>query len=199
MDRADLNEIKKMLQKSLNALRYEHTLGVSYTAACLAMRYGADPFQAELAGLLHDCAKEFKDREIPDACRKNGFPLAEEEKKTPQVLHAIYGPFLARTKYGVNDPEVLDAIRWHTTGKDNMTLLEKIVFTADYIEPNRWKSEDLPVIRTLAFKDLTECVYRITKDTLTYLEQKQYTIDRMTKTCCEWLEENGIHDNNGNG
>lgn len=194
MNRDDLSSIREKLKKNLSSKRYEHTLGVAYTSACLAMRYGADQYRAELAGLLHDCAKEYKDRELPDICAKSGFQIGAEERQAPQVLHAIYGPYLAKTRYGVTDAEVLDAIRWHTTGKPDMTLLEKIVFVADYIEPNRYKSDNLPVVRPLAFADLTACVYRITEDTLAYLKQRGYYIDRMTESCCKWLKENGTHD-----
>lgn len=194
MDRNDIQEIKTRLQKNLNPQRFEHSLGVSYTAACLAMRYGTDPFLAELAGLLHDCAKQYKDKELLEICEKSGFPVGEEERKAPQVLHAVYGPCLAEKKYGIRNPEILDAIRWHTTGKADMTVPEKIIFVADYIEPNRYKSDNLGEIRPLAFRDLSYCVYRITEDTLAYLKRKGYYIDRMTQTCYEWMKENGNHD-----
>ena len=103
----------------------------------LAMRYGQDLDQAELAGLLHDCAKYFNDEEIIKKCRKHGIEVSEAELRAPAVLHAKYGAWLAKNRYGVSDPEILSAIRWHTTGKPDMTTLEKIIFIADYIEPNR--------------------------------------------------------------
>jgi len=194
MDRDDIAKIREKLKKNLSDARYQHTLGVAYTAACLAMRYDADPLKAETAGLLHDCAKQYKDKELLKVCMEKGFPLGEEEKKAPQILHAIYGPSLAEKVYDVHDREILDAIRWHTTGKPDMNLLEKIIFTADYIEPNRYKSDNLNIVRPLAFQDLTACIFKITGDTLIYLEQKGYFIDQMTKTCYDWLKENGTHD-----
>ena len=125
-------------------MRYEHTLGVSYTAMALAMRYGQDLDQAELAGLLHDCAKYFNDEEIIKKCRKHGIEVSEAELRAPAVLHAKYGAWLAKNRYGVSDPEILSAIRWHTTGRANMTTLDKIIYVADYIEPRRDKAPDLP-------------------------------------------------------
>lgn len=194
MDREYFDRIRKKLQKNLSANRYEHTLGVAYTSACLAMRYGADVEKAELAGLLHDCAKEFREKELLKMGEERGHRFTDAELRAPQVLHAVVGPYVAREKYGVEDPEILDAIRWHTTGHGSMTLLEKIVFTADYIEPNRYKADDLPEMRALAFRDLTYCVYRITEDTLDYLDRKGVMTDPMTEQCFLWLKENGNHD-----
>lgn len=198
VDRAELNKIREKLEKSLNAARYQHTLGVAYTAACLAMRHGEDPLAAELAGLLHDCAKEYKTKELLALGRSFGYHFSEEELNAPQVLHAVIGPYVAQEKYHVNAPEILAAIRWHTTGAANMSLLEKIVFTADYIEPNRDQAENLAEMRTLAFCDLTHCVFRIAEDTLMYLEQKGIKADPMTRQCYLWLKENGAYDNTGN-
>ena len=137
-------KLKKKLSRNLSERRYEHTLGVAYTAACLAMRFGADPLKAEIAGLLHDCAKEFSEKELLKLGEKYGYHFEDYELEAPQVLHAVIGPYIAKDKYGVDDPEILSAIRWHTTGRGDMTLLEKIVFTADYIEPNRFKASGDP-------------------------------------------------------
>lgn len=194
MSREQIENLREKLKKNLSASRYEHTLGVAYTAACLAMRYGEDAEKAEIAGLLHDCAKEYKDKELLKLGEEFHRSFTEEEKKTPQIWHAILGPYAASKKYGITDTGILEAIRWHTTGKADMTLLEKIVFTADYIEPNRNKANNLPEMRSLAFSDLTYCVYRISEDTLAYLKKKDIPADKMTKACYDWLKENEIHD-----
>ena len=146
-------KLKKKLSRNLSERRYEHTLGVAYTAACLAMRFGADPLKAEIAGLLHDCAKEFSEKELLKLGEKYGYHFEDYELEAPQVLHAVIGPYIAKDKYGVDDPEILAAIRWHTTGKGDMTLLEKIVYLADKIEPSR-NYTDLTPIRTAAEIDL---------------------------------------------
>ncbi len=171
VDLSEIYEIRKKLQKILKPERYEHSLSVSFTCACLAMRYGADLYKAELAGLIHDCAKQFSDKELLKACAKDDVEITEDMRKAPQVIHSIYGAVYARKSFGVQDPEILSAVYYHTLGKPDMSLLEAIVFTADYIEARRYKAERLPEIRQLAFIDLDRAVYEINHDTITYLEE----------------------------
>ena len=102
------------------------------------------------------------------------------EFRQPFLLHGKAGACLARDKFGVEDEELLDAIRYHTTGRPEMTLLEKIVFVADYIEPNRKKADNLTELRRLAFEDLDETVLQILEQTLDYLEKTGKEIDRHT-------------------
>ena len=180
------------LKEKLSPQRYEHTISVSFICTALAMRYGADLEQSELAGLLHDCAKYYGDGNIIKKCEKQNIFLTSDELKAPVVLHAKYGAWLAEHKYGIEDKEVLDAIRWHTTGRPDMSLLEKIVFTADYIEPRRDKAADLPVVRSVAFIDLDECVYIILKGTLEYLEGKGYFVDSMSVQAYDYYKK--IHE-----
>ena len=136
----NIQDIQNKLRKNLKGNRYIHTLGVEYTSVCLAMKYEADLEKAELAGLLHDCAKELPEKKLIKICRDHGEKISTMEFKQPFLLHGKAGACLARNKFGVEDEEVLDAIRYHTTGRPAMTLLEKIVFVADYIEPNRKKN-----------------------------------------------------------
>lgn len=174
-------KIEDQLQKDLSASRYRHTLGVSYTAAAMAMRYGADIDQARVAGLLHDCAKGFSTAKMLELIRQHEIPVTAFEKEHPALLHAKIGPYIAQKRYGITDPKVLSAITWHTTGKPNMELLEKIIYIADYIEPNRDKMENLPAVRALAFKDLELCLYQILKDSILYLSGRPQEMDEMTK------------------
>ncbi len=180
---------RQRLQEKLPPMRYEHSLGVSYTAMALAMRYGCDLDQAETAGLLHDCAKHYSDGEIIKKCRKHEIELTEAELKAPAVLHAKYGEWLAEHRYGVNDPEILSAIRWHTTGHAGMTVLEKIIYIADYIEPRRDNAPDLPAMRKLAFQDLDRTMYEILKGTLKYLKKKGGNVDPMTEEAYEYFKK----------
>lgn len=179
-------ELRKELSSRLNSWRYEHTVSVSFTAAALAMCHGCDLNQAELAGLLHDCAKHYSNDAIIRRCEKQGILLTEDEKRAPAVLHAKYGAWMAETRYKVTDPAVLSAIRWHTTGRPAMSLLDEIIFTADYMEPRREEAPDLPIVRPLAFTDLKECVYVILKDTLYYLNGKGCFVDSMTVQAYEY-------------
>lgn len=182
-------EIQKHLSKKLDAFRFEHTLGVSFTCLALAMRYGCDPDQAELAGLLHDCAKRYDDATLLEKCRKRQIPITEGEEREPSLLHAKLGAWMAREKYGVTDQEILDAIVCHTTGKPQMTRLDKILYVADYIEPRRYKAENLPEMRRLAFIDLDEACCQIMESILEYLRSRNCAIDEMTVLACESLRE----------
>lgn len=185
----NLDKIRKKLKKKLNSHRYRHTLGVMYTCAALAMAYGEDLQKAQLAGLLHDCAKCIPDEEQLKRCKKHKIPISPLEKETPFLLHAKLGAYFAQKKYGVKDSETLSAIRCHTTGKPAMTVLEQIVFVADYIEPLRDTAPNLTEIRRLAFQDLDRCTYQILKDTLTYLGQTPGKIDPATKKAYEYYRE----------
>lgn len=184
----DIVKIRKHLKKKLSPARYEHTLGVAYTAAALAMRYGCDLKKAELAGLLHDCAKRYDDVTIVEKCEKHGVELTESELRAPAVIHAKLGAYMAWHKYGVADTEILSAIAYHTTGKPQMTMLDKIIYIADYIEPRRDKAPNLPAMRRLAFEDLDEALYQILKGTLEYLEKTGAEADEMTQTAFEYYD-----------
>ncbi|MEE1314058.1 MAG: bis(5'-nucleosyl)-tetraphosphatase (symmetrical) YqeK [Lachnospiraceae bacterium] len=173
-------KIKEHLKKALKPGRYEHTLGVEYTAACLAMRYGCNMEQADLAGLLHDCAKCISNKDKLSMCKEKGIKYTKIEKDNPELLHAKLGAVVANEIYGINDEEILSAIRCHTTGKPEMTLLEKIIFVADYIEPNRNKAPELEKIRQLAFENIDQCLIYILKQTLDYLNGKTASCDPMT-------------------
>lgn len=175
-----INTYRKHLKSKLAPMRYEHSLSVSFTCIALAMRYGYDIHKAELAGLLHDCAKRFDDNVLIAKCKKHNLPLTEDELKAPAVIHARYGAWMAEHKYGIEDPEILSAIRWHTTGKPEMTTLEKILYIADYIEPRRDKASNLPEMRYLAFQDLDQTMYAILDGTLSYLKKKGGSVDSMT-------------------
>lgn len=182
-------KLRNDLKKNLSPLRYEHTLSVSFICTALAMRYGCDLNRAELAGLLHDCAKYYRNDEMIKKCRKQGILLTDDELKAPVVLHAKYGAWLAEHKYNIAEQEVLNAIRWHTTGRPDMSLLEKIVFTADYIEPRRDRAPDLPHVRSLAFMDLDECVFQILSNTLEYLESKGNFVDTVSKQAYAYYKQ----------
>jgi nicotinate-nucleotide adenylyltransferase len=169
----ELEKIKKKLKKHMTAKRYRHTIGVSYTAVSLAMRYGADLQQAAVAGLLHDCAKCMEEKEILQECDKYHISYNSTEAKQPYLLHAKLGAFYAAKKYKISQEEICSAIRYHTTGRPDMSLLEKIVFTADFIEPYRKKLPVLPKIRQTAFLDLDEAVYEILQSTIEYLSREE--------------------------
>ena len=185
----EVKEIRRRLRRKLSDSRYEHTLSVAFTCICLAMRYGYPPEKAEIAGLLHDCAKGWTDEEIVRQCEKHHLPITKAEYLAPAVLHAKLGAWLAEHRYGIEDPEILSAIACHTTGKPDMQLLDKILYIADYIEIRRDKASNLPAMRNLAFSDPDECLYQILAGTLDYLQQKGVPVDPMTQTTFDWVSE----------
>ena len=186
----EIDKIQDKLEKILPKKRYIHTLGVEYTAACLAMRYGCDIKQAETAALLHDCAKYLPDNQILLKCRNYNVNISGIEERNPYLLHGKLGAIYASEKYNVHDTGILDAIRNHTTGKPGMTLLEKIVFTADYMEAGRKPIPGLDLVRRQSFVDLDETVYLILKHTLKYLENEKTgkEIDPATKTAYDYYK-----------
>lgn len=185
----EIPELREKLKRKLNKSRYEHSLSVSYTCICLAMRYEYPLDTAELAGLMHDCAKCYDDEDIIKRCEKHKIPVSKEETMAPAVLHAKYGAWLAKEHYGIKEPEILSAIACHTTGKPGMGTLDKILYIADYIEARRDKAANLPQMRKLAFEDLDEALYQILKGTLDYLDQRGCFADPMTKETFEYYEK----------
>ena len=181
MDAICIKDLKKDLKKEMDDSRFEHTMGVMYTCGALAMRYGYDLEKAMLAGLMHDCAKCMPNAKKLKMAEKHHLEITELERKNPFMLHAKLGAFLARKKSDIEDPEILDAIRWHTTGRPKMTLLDKIVYIADYIEPKRDKAPHLSKIRQTAFVDLDQTLIMILKDTIGYLGDSPEHVDSMTK------------------
>lgn len=187
MDKAKyLRKLRKKMEKVQDAKRFAHTLGVEFTAAALAMRYQADVADAQIAGLLHDCAKCLTDEKRVSICEKHQISMTDIERRNPFLLHAKVGEYLAREKYGITNPDILNAIRFHTTGRENMSLLERIVFVADYIEPGRRQAPNLSEIRQLAFTDLDAAMLKILEDTLSYLKATGGELDPMTEITYEY-------------
>lgn len=186
MKSADIKKIRKKMEKTLDPHRYEHTLGVAYTAACLAMIYQEDVVKAETAGLLHDCAKCMTNEEQIEICHKHHLEITEAEEANPVLLHAKVGSYLASKKFEVQDEDILNAILNHTTGRPGMSMLEKIIYIADYIEPGRKQAPNLPTIRKTAFQDLDKALLMILEDTLQYLHSIQGMIDPMTQTTYDY-------------
>lgn len=173
-------EIEKKLKKELDKERYTHTLGVMYTAAALAMAHQANLEQAIYAGLLHDCAKCISNHEKLKLCKKHKIPVSPSELRSPFLLHAKLGAYFAKKRYKVEDRDILHAIQVHTTGEPGMNLLDKIIYIADYIEPNRGKAPNLEEVRRIAFEDLDQAMLKILSDTLEYLKRKGGEIDPLT-------------------
>lgn len=188
-DEMDLKDIKKKVKKSMDKQRYDHTKGVMYTAGCLAMANEYPIDKAMLAGLLHDCAKCIPEHTKIKMCEKYNLEISEIERKNPSLLHAKLGAYLAKDKYDIEDEEILMAIRSHTTGRPGMSLLEKIVYIADYMEPGRKELPNMMDVRHLAFEDIDKCLYRILRDSLVYLKAQDMPIDQTTEETYQYYNE----------
>jgi nicotinate-nucleotide adenylyltransferase len=163
------------LQRALSKERYRHTLGVEQTAVKLAELYGEDPEKARVAALLHDCARCL---DSADMRRLVGERVGGSALRA--LMHAPAGAELARQKYGIEDDRILSAIRWHTTGHEGMTRLEKIVYLADFIEPNRPNHPGLQELRAEAFRDLDRAVRMAAESTMRYVRARGLEPDENT-------------------
>ena len=166
-----LEEIKEKLKKSIKPERYAHSINAMNTAVELAKHYGVDKRKAEIAGILHDCARDLDTEYIYVICKDAGMKVDEIKKRQPKLLHGPVGAYIARVDYGIKDEEVLEAIRVHTTGKENMEMLDKIIFISDYIEPGR-EFPGVDSIRELVFKDLDRAMVLAFDNTISHVLEK---------------------------
>ncbi len=133
----DLNNIKEKLNHMLPEKRMIHSLNVADCAVKLCEIYDCDKDKAYVAGVVHDCAKYLDKEEVSYYVKKYDILLDEFEKDSLALSHSIIGAYIAEHEFNINDKEIINAIRYHTTGKEDMTLLEKIIYIADLIEVNR--------------------------------------------------------------
>lgn len=167
-EKMNIELILETLKNTLNSGRFEHSVHVMETSVKLAGHYGANVEKARLAGLLHDCGRNYKDEEAKEFVRQIGYKADDIELSQPILLHGVIGEHIARVSYGIQDKEILGAVRWHTTGRAKMTLLEKIVFVADYIEPLRY-FEGVEELRKAAYENLDRCTVLCTDSTIRYI------------------------------
>ncbi len=189
----EIEAINAKLHSVLTPKRYKHTQGVAQESLQLAKRYGADQDKAYIAGLLHDCAKCFTAEEKLNLCESYNVKLDDILKSQPDLTHSFLGAEIAKAEYGITDPDILNAVKYHTTGRPNMSLLEKIVFIADFIEPNRDYFEGLDKIRDLAYKDIDKAIIYSLESTISYNKKKNRIIHPLGTAALEYLlseEEN---------
>ncbi|KGG80182.1 phosphohydrolase [Caloranaerobacter azorensis H53214] len=191
-----IHEIKEKLKNYISEERFIHSIGVMETAEKLAEIYGCDKYKAQLAGLLHDCGKLKDDRELLKKAFEFGIILDDIEDVNIALLHGPLGAEIAKSEFGIKDLEILNAIRYHTTGRENMNLLEKIIYIADCIEPNR----DFPCVKTLrelAFSDLDKAILTAMGNTIKYVVDNGWILDVETIKARNFLikkyKDNKVH------
>ncbi|PLS01221.1 bis(5'-nucleosyl)-tetraphosphatase (symmetrical) YqeK [Neobacillus cucumis] len=163
-----------LVKVQLTEHRYQHTLGVMETAITLAEKYGADVKKAEIAAIFHDYAKFRPKGEMKEIIASKGMPQ-DLLIFNSELWHAPVGAYLVETEAGISDREVLDAIRYHTSGRSNMTLLEKIIYLADYIEPGR-HFPGVEEVREMAKENLDKALVKAVQNTILFLMKKNQMI-----------------------
>ena len=159
-----------------------------YTCASLAMVHGYDLKDAQVAGLLHDSAKCIPNKKKLNMCEEHKIPVTEFEKTHPFLLHAKLGAYVAEAKYGIRNREILSSITYHTTGKPEMSVLEKIVYIADYIEPNREKFDGLEEARRLAYLDLDMAMKYILESTIAFVKERGRLLHPLSLEALEYYK-----------
>ena len=187
-DEADIQRLSANMEKALKKSRFIHTIGVANTAYNLAINYNYPAYNAMVAGLLHDCAKCISDDKRIEECQKHNIEISEVEYKYPHLLHGKVGAIYCKEKYNIFDSSIAHAIAVHTTGCIDMSLLDKIIFVADYIEPGRAKQPRLDLLRKIAYEDLDLCVFMILEDTVNYLNETPDSIDKTTLLTYEYYK-----------
>lgn len=183
----DINNLENKLKKSINKKRFKHSVNVMYTAKELAIIHNIDIKKAELAGLLHDCGRIHEIKEIN--IKLDSIDSANEDfSKNENLKHAVIGAYLAEKEYNVSDIDILNSIRYHTTGRANMTLLEKIIYIADKIEPDRIY-DGVDELRELAYRDIDLALLQILNNTIEYVNRKKLYLHKDTIEARDWLQK----------
>lgn len=185
-------EILIWLKKRLKPKRLQHTLGVEETAIALARLFGCDDHEASIAALLHDNAKNLDTQALVQICQK-AYPEYSLSLEYASVLHAFAGALIAAKQYPELSEDVIHAICFHTTGRPQMSQLEKIIYAADFAEPGREPFPGLEIIREHLFTDLDAGVYRILQQTVAYVRMKKKKIHPLTLAALEAYENEGLY------
>ncbi len=182
----DINKIKKDLKEKLSKNRYEHSLRVADYCKRLAVIYKVDENRAYLSGLVHDCAKNLEEFYMLNKKLNSDIIFDTEEKDNENLKHAPIGAVVCKDLYGIFDEEIISAVRYHTTAKENMTLLEKILFISDKIEPGR-KYDTVDELRRLADFDIDRAIVKFLNDSFEYLEKKSQKVHHLSVKARDYL------------
>lgn len=187
----DDERMKEKLKQNLSKKRFEHSVNVSQTAVILAQKYGGNVEQAKLAGMLHDCARELPQEKLLQTAKLFDIVENDVEKSMVVLLHAPLGAKIAENEYDIRDKEILRAIALHTTGDAKMTLLDKIIYLADCIEPSR-EYPGLDNLRNLSVQDIDKAVLAALEHSLTYIISQHSLIHPATVAARNYLLQQGV-------
>lgn len=166
-----VEEIKDRLETSLTPKRFIHSINVMNTAVKIALKHGEDDKKAATAGLLHDYARDIRGADILRLCEKYDIAVDNITRMQPELLHGPVGAYLVREEFGITDEVILNAISYHTTGRENMSTMEKIIFVSDYVEPDR-VFPGVDDIRKIAFYDLEKALVMSFDSTIKFILKK---------------------------
>ncbi|AOT72774.1 bis(5'-nucleosyl)-tetraphosphatase (symmetrical) YqeK [Geosporobacter ferrireducens] len=167
----DLSYIENHIKEMLTEKRYQHSLGVQKTAIQLAKQYGASIEKASIAALIHDCAKDLSIEQLLKHAAQFDIIIDDLTKFHPELLHGAVGAALAKSLFSIHDEEIIDAVRYHTTGRSNMTMLDKIIYLADFIEPSR-NFDGVDQLRAMASSNLDRATLMALEHTIYYVIKK---------------------------
>ena len=170
------NEYLGILRKAVDSRRYNHSLGVEKTALELAHRFGVEERTAQTAAIFHDLAKCLTDDQLLTIAQENNLPLNEVTIKEPRLLHGPVAALFMERYYGITDSDILNAVRYHTTGRRNMTRLEMIIYVSDIIEPNR-KFDGIEELREMSKKSLSGTTFLGVQREISNLLERGFRIE----------------------
>lgn len=185
----NIDNLMNVIKSRLGVKRFDHTLGVVDSAVELAKRYKGNVSKARVAALLHDIAKPMGHQEMLKIVSDSGIILDNQMLENTELLHGHIGAYIAESELGISDPEILDAIRFHTTGRENMTLLDKIIYLADFIEPGR-NFPGVEEIRKIVIVSIDEAVIIALENTIKHLESLGTPIHKITLSARDSMKNN---------
>lgn len=192
--------IRRRLRYILTPKRFLHSRGVAEEAYRLAVHYGLNSQKAYMAGILHDCAKCLDEEVTFELCDKYGIKLDRVLREQPELIHSFLGAEVARHDFGITDEEILNAIRYHTTGRVGMSSMEKLIYLSDFFEPSRKPFNGMETIRRLAYKDLDEAMDFALNHTIDYIGKKNRLVHPLSLEAADYYrkikEDKSTNDTN---
>ncbi len=182
-----------LLRSRLSEYRFNHSMNVAKSAVELAEKYGADKEKAYVAGILHDVMKEEELEIQRDFIERNGEKMTPLELKSKSIYHQMSGSAYAKIELNIDDEDILNAIRYHTTGRKNMSLLEQVIYTADFISAER-NYPDVDIMREKAMVSLDDAMLYSLKYTINNLTSKTAVIHPDTLECYNWIIEKNFKE-----
>lgn len=192
-----VEKIRQKIKKSMDPVLYKHSMATLDSALHLyekhfikntdknkgSQKYARDTYRLSVSALLHDYAKIFSYEELVDMALENRWDIDKFSLNCRPILHGIIGDFVAERDFGISDRKILDAIKYHSTGRKNMSIIEKIIYISDKIEKTR-EYEGVGVLRRLSEKDLDICLLEVYKRTVIYVLNKNQALH--PQTCGIW-------------